>query len=403
MNSIHGAIMKKQNLLVSFLVSLLVQGILSVNVLADSLDSIVPDPFQRFDADSKLTIDYRDLDSLLDVVVLNTGRSDRKKADPIRAQTGTRMKNKVNRATVNEGNRFYYEVFESSPENQQTLHKIRARLENIPSVVPLEKFNRDEQLAYWLNLYNVTVLDEIARVYPVSDPESLLLGPDSILSKKTLVISGIPLSLDDIQFNILRQNYDNDPLVIYGLYQGVIGGPNIRKSAYTGKHVYNDLIENALEFVNSNRGTESKNSRLFRVSAYYKRNAEYFPDFDKDLTAHLLTYLEGDERAELQKANHIDPDIVDWTITDLYGTTRNLGGSLATNAAALDGAVVGNNSANVGSSYSAASRYTPEMIQHLNELNQKRAAQRSGTVTVEEMGQAPEDEDSSGQDDRGVD
>jgi hypothetical protein len=312
------------------------------------------------------------------------------------------MKNKVNRATVNEGNRFYFEVFENNPENQQTLHKIRTRLENIPSVVALEKFNRDEQLAYWLNLYNVTVLDEIARVYPVPDPEKLLLGPDSIMSKKTLVIAGIPLSLNDIQFNILRQNYNNDPLVIYGLYQGVIGGPNIRKNAYTGKHVYNDLIENALEFVNSNRGTESDKHRVFRVSEYYQRSAEYFPDFDKDLTAHLLTYLEGDERDKLQKATHIKPDIEDWTITDLYGTTRNLGGSLATNSAALDGAVVGYNSANAASRYTN-SRYTPEMIQHLNELAQKHAAQRSGTVTVEEMGQSPDEASPTDQDDRGLD
>jgi hypothetical protein len=390
--------MKKQVLLFSVLIG----GLMAFSAFASSLDSIVPDPFQRFDADSKLVIDYRDLDSLLDAVVLNTGRSDRKKADPIRAQTGTRMKNKVNRATVNEGNRFYFEVFENNPENQQTLHKIRTRLENIPSVVALEKFNRNEQLAYWLNLYNVTVLDEIARVYPVPDPEKLLLGPDSIMSKKTLVIAGIPLSLNDIQFNILRQNYNNDPLVIYGLYQGVIGGPNIRKNAYTGKHVYNDLIENALDFVNSNRGTESDNSRVFRVSEYYQRSAEYFPDFDKDLTAHLLTYLEGDERDELQKATHIKPDIEDWTITDLYGTTRNLGGSLATNAAALDGAVVGNNSANTASRYTNA-RYTPEMIQHLNELAQKHAAQRSGTVTVEEMGQAPDEASPTDQDDRGLD
>lgn len=390
--------MKKRILLVSILIC----GLTAFNAFANSLDSIVPDPFQRFDADSKLTIDYRDLDSLLDTVVLNTGRSDRKKADPVRAQTGTRMKNKVNRATVNEGNRFYYEVFENNPQNQQTLHKIRTRLENIPSVVALEKFNRDEQLAYWLNLYNVTVLDEIVRVYPVPEPEKLLLGPDSILSKKTLVIAGIPLSLDDIQFNILRQNYDNDPLVIYGLYQGVIGGPNIRKNAYTGKHVYKDLIENALEFVNSNRGTESKNSRVFRVSEYYQRSAEYFPDFDEDLTTHLLTYLEGDERADLQKATRIEPDIEDWTITDLYGTTRNLGGSLATNAAALDGAVVGNNSANVASG-NTSGRYTPEMIQHLNELAEKRAAQRSGNVTVEEMGQAPDETNSTDQDDKGLD
>jgi len=295
-------------------------------------------------------------------------------------------------------------VFEGNQQNQQTLHRIRARLENIPSVVPLQKFNRDEQLAYWLNLYNVTILDEIVKAYPVSDSENLLVGPDSILAKKTLVVSGVPLSLNDIQFNILRQNYDNDPLVIYGLYQGVIGGPNIRKSAYTGKHVYNDLIENALEFVNSNRGTESKNSRVFRVSSYYQRSAEYFPDFDKDLTEHLLTYLEGDERADLQQAKSIKPDIDDWTITDLYGTTRNLGGSMANNAAALDGAMgSGGPATNLATRSVASGRYTPEMIQHLNELNEKRAAERSGKVTVEEMGQSPEETVSDDQKDTGLD
>ncbi len=391
--------MKKHNLLVLFLVC----GIFSLNALANSLDTTVPDPFQRFDADSKLTIDYRDLDSLLDTVVLNTGRSDRKKADPIHSQTGTRMKIKVNRATINEGNRFYYEVFENNPDNQQTLHRIRTRLENIPSVVPLQKFSRDEQLAYWLNLYNVTILDEIVRVYPKPELEDLLMGQDSILAKKTLVIAGVPLSLDDIQFNILWQNYDNNPLVIYGLYQGVIGGPNIRKNAYTGKHVYNDLIENALEFVNSNRGTESKNKRVFRVSGFYQRNAKYFPDFDTDLTAHLLTYLEGDEHDDLQKATRIDADIEDWTITDLYGTTRNLGGSLANNSAALDGAVAGNSSASLTSKSMSTSRYTPEMIQHLNELNQKRAENKTGTVTIEELGQAPEEPATVDQDDKGLD
>lgn len=74
-NLSQGQSCKKQKLLVSFLVF----GLVSVNALANSLDTIVPDPLQRFDADSKLTVDYRDLDSLLDAVALNTGRSDRKR------------------------------------------------------------------------------------------------------------------------------------------------------------------------------------------------------------------------------------------------------------------------------------------------------------------------------------
>ena len=389
--------MKKYSLLILFC------GIFSLNAFASNLDTTVPDPFQRFDASSRLTIDYRDLDSLLDAVVLNTGRSDRKKADAFQAQTGTRMKVKVNRATVNEGNRFYYEVFVNNPENQQTLRKIRTRLENIPSVVPLEKLSREEQLAYWLNLYNVTVLDEIVKVYPTPELEKLLVGKDSILAKKLLVIAGVPLSLNDIQFNILRQNYANNPLLIYGLYQGIIGGPNIRKNAYTGYYVYGDLTENAMEFINSNRGTESKSSRVFRVSNFYERSAKYFPDFDTDLTGHLLTYLEGDERDGLQKATRINPDIEDWTVTDLYGSARDLGGSLANNSAALDGAIAGASPGKLTSKSVATSRYSPEMIQRLNELNQKKAREKTGTVTIEEIGQAPGEKETTGQDDKGRD
>ena len=48
-----------------------------------------------------------------------------------------------------------------------------------------------------------------------------------------------------------------------------------------------------------------------------------------------------------------------------------------------------------------ASRYSPEMIQKLTELNQKRAEQREGTVTIEEMGQAADETDAIDQDDRG--
>jgi len=378
--------MKMYSVLVTFLIS----GTLSINAVAAATETTVPDPFQRFDANSKLTIDYRDLDSLLDTVVLYTGRSDRKKADAIRAQTGTRMKLKVNRSTVNEGNRFYFEVFDDNADNLQTLRKIRTRLESIPSAVPLEKFSRDEQLAYWLNLYNITIIEQIAMIYPKPELEDLLVGKDSVLAKKLLTVAGVPLSLDDIQFTVLKQNYENDPLVIYGLFQGVIGGPSIRKSAYTGKYVYADLIDNAMEFINSNRGTESKNRKVFRVSSLYERNAAFFPDFEADLGEHLLSYLEGEQRSELQAAKTIRPDISDWTITDLYGSSRDLGASLASNTAALDGAVSGGNSSRLTTNAAATTRYNPAVLKRLNELNRKRAEERTGTVTIEEMGENPE-------------
>jgi len=234
------------------------------------------------------------------------------------------------------------------------------------------------------------------------------------LSIKLLTVAGVPLSLDDIQFTILRQNYNNDPLIMYGLYQGIIGGPNIRKKAYTGENVYKSLKSNAIEFTNSNRGTYSKSEKSFRVSSLYERNEVYFVDFDSDLTEHLLVYLEGYEQTMLKSATSLKADINDWTITDLGGSYRDVGGSFATNNAALLNSVKSTvtntnegtpgglgavmNTTGYGSSTMAAkgksmSRIPPELLVQLHELNLKRenANYDKANVTIEELGEFPPD------------
>jgi hypothetical protein len=268
-------------------------------------------------------------------VVVDVAISSRAIAPPAKEITGTRMKVKVNKLTANEGNRFFYETFQDNDAGKQYLLEFQKNLEMLPSRTPLSKFSRDQQLAYWLNLYNITVVNQIVAVYPKRSLKNMIQGRDSIFSEKLLTVAGIPLSLDDIQFTILKQNYDNDPLIIYGLYQGIIGGPDIRQLAYNGDDVYRALEDNAFEFINSNRGTFIRDEETFRVSSLYDRNNEYFPEFRSDLSQHLLTFLEGDERAALQVASKLKTDINDWTVTDLGGTRQEIGGSLAHNNAAL--------------------------------------------------------------------
>jgi len=385
---------------------LIVFGLLSVVELANAAGSAVPEPFQGFDEDSKHTIRYDDLSGVLNAVVINVGKSTRERAAPSQAAIGTRMKASVKRSTVNEGNRFYYETFDKNEESQQLLRAIQTSLEQLPLEVPLKFFSRDEQLAYWLNLYNVTLLNEIIKVYPKRNLKKVLVGKKSILSKKILNVAGVPLSLDDIQYTILKNNYDNDPLIIYGLYQGIIGGPNIRKKAYTGSDVRRALKNNANEFINSNRGTYSKDEKVFQVSSLYDRNRVFFPDFKSDLKEHLLTYLDQPERSELQSASTLKPNIDDWTVTDLGGTTRDLGASFAdSNAALLDsvrstvaqdgggtlGASVGAGSSSMAAKAKPLQRIDPELLTILHELNLKRETTNvaNATVTLEELGEFP--------------
>jgi len=371
-------------------------------------ESQVPEPFRGFDPASIYRIKFDDLDYMLKTAVVDVGRSDRDKGDEAQAPTGTRMKANVKASTIHEGNRFYFELFRDDDDARKAMLAIQENIQNIPAEAPLKYFNRDEQLAYWLNLYNLTLINQIIAVYPERKLKSLLTGRKSVLSEKLLNVAGIPLSLDDIQYTILRQNYDNDPLIMYGLYQGIIGGPNVRKGAYTGTNVRRLLKDNAVEFINSNRGTAPRDETIFRASSLYDRNRVYFPDFQADLRSHLMTYLQSPERGELQAARTIKPDINDWTITDLYGSYPQIGGSFATNAAALldstktltnadgggfTGAPGGANDLRILNKASVTSYVSPELIVYLNELKVKGEITNTqkSTVTVEELGEVPVD------------
>ncbi len=303
--------------------------------------SEIPDPFWDFNPDSNFTINYADVDAILGAMVIDTGRSTREKLPPTRASTGTRLQTKVKRTTATEGNRFHFEQFQDNQEYREMLTQLRENLEKIPDEIPLEHLNREEQLAYWLNLYNIAMLDKLVEIYPERNLKQELVGRSSVLDEKFLNVAGVSLSLNDIQHTILRWNYDDNPLVIYGLYQGIIGGPNIRRWAYTGETVQKDLVDNAREFVNSNRGTYSSGiGDEFHVSSFYARNLGYFDNQATALRAHLLNYLEGPQVAQLESASRIVADIDDWTVTDVFGESpERVGGSLTHNRAAMQGAV----------------------------------------------------------------
>lgn len=380
---------------------------LSLPLSASGSESTVPEPFRGFDNNSEFAINYDDLTAVLKAVVVDTGRSTRQVAEEAPDITGTRMKTKIKR-TANEGNRFYFETFKDDAEARQFLLDIQASLEQLPTDAPLKHFSRDEQLAYWLNLYNVTVLNQINAIYPKRNLKKYFKGKSSFFEKKLLTVAGLPLSLNDIQFTILKENYDNNPLVLYGLYQGIIGAPNIRKTAYTGNNVWRALEENAAEFINSNRGTFTRDEKTFRVSRFYDRSSAYFPQFEADLSTHLSQYLQGKEQPALQAANKIKPDIDDWDVTDLGGSRQRIGGSLAdSRAALLDsvrstapsfnegagggvlGAAVGHGSSSTASKGKQMSlaRIDPGLLSVLKDIDDRRMQEniRSGSVTIEDV------------------
>ena len=292
--------------------------------------------FSGYSPKSKLTINFEPVNILLESNVLDMGPSRRINAKLDKPPIGTRLRNVFPSATHNESNRFTYELIKS-PKQKSLVNDVKKYLESLPEKNNLNLYSKQEQLAYWLNLYNITLINEIVKRYPIVSLEKILTGPDSLLDKKLVNIGSLQLSLSDIQYGILDKNYSKEPLIIYGLYQGYIGSPNINKKAFSGENVYKLLKNNATDFVNSNRGTKIDSLNSLEVSSYYARNADYFPNFSNDLKLHLLQFADKTTQEIINKSDKIEPIVSNWAIADLFGSKRVFGGGMSTNSAASIG------------------------------------------------------------------
>lgn len=306
----------------------------------NAADKDIPEPFRGDDPTSKLSIGYDDLNAFLKPHTFDSGPSTRKKAPESDSNLGTKFKVRVKRKTALEGNRFYFKNLEK-PAVVAILKDLVDSLEAFPDQVPLELLNRDEQLAYWLNLYNFALLEQLSTVYPKTSLKNILDygDDDSILAEKVVTVAGIPLSLNDIQYNILYKKYPGKANIMYGLFQGNIGGPNIREKAYEGDKVWRALEENAQRFVNSNRGTEVGSRGKVLVSELYEHNMMLFGKDKEKLRLHLEDLAVGEVEAALASMKSakkkIDFDITDWSFADMFGHQRRFGAGYNTNAAAL--------------------------------------------------------------------
>lgn len=286
--------------------------------VATANDTAVPDGFEQFSAfndESGMRIDYGTLSEILGGIVLNVPPMDRIPERGRAITTGTRLSSENISRYRYEGNRV---IFHLLPEEYQiAITQYREELEAIPSQIEFGNLSSDEQLAYWLNLHNIAVIEQIMQVYPVSDVERIRVGEnrERLHDAKILTVAGVPLSLNDIRLRIVYEQWDQ-PEVMYGFFSGAIGGPEIRNTAYSGETVWRQLNSNAREFINSLRGVDT-HPRELRVSTLYEEGADFFPNFDADLRAHLLEYARGATISEIDERRRVRPIVEEWGIADM--------------------------------------------------------------------------------------
>lgn len=169
--------------------------------------------------------------------------------------------------------------------------------------------NRDEQLAYWLNIRNLMIISAIASDDPgrsLEDERGTFAEPGEMWTQKLVTIDGVTLSIDDIERDIILRNFSDNPYVLYGLYQGVQGGPPLMAMGFRGGMIREDLRGMAEKYLNGRRVV-----RVRRDEANVPLPLIWYKDIlfggdDARIIAHLKDVAGEDLLEDLADAQEVD-------------------------------------------------------------------------------------------------
>ncbi len=246
-------------------------------------DSKLAQYWSRSNADSEITIDHSSWDRLL--------------AAYIEEEQGLN----------------YFRYSTVTPADREALESYVDRLQ---SVIVTES-GRQQQYAYWINLYNALTIKVILDHYPVKSIREISY---SLLSRgpwkeKLVTVEGMKLSLDDIEHEILRPVF-RDNRIHYAVNCASIGCPNLQATAFTADNIEDLLDDAARQYINHPRGVAIHGDDLV-VSSIFKWYTEDFGGSDREIIEYFIQYAEPDLARELEAFTKISDYEYDWGLNEI--------------------------------------------------------------------------------------
>ncbi len=264
-------------------------------------------------------IDYSIWTEAMNNLVISMGPSLRETAGRPAESFGTRRVYGHTSRLRLEGSRVMFSFLDA--DVIATFGEYRRDLEATADKIDIQALSRNEQLAFWINLHNVAMVEQIANAWPVRQPRTIEIDGAPLEDARFITVEGVALSLKDIRTKIVYPNW-KDPLVIYGFWRGDIGGPSIQREAFNGENVARLLDRSARDFVNSLRGTQQLGSTL-QVSTIFDEVAPwYFRDFGPDLRAHIGKYATPEVSKILAETDKTQAVVAEYDIADMAGGAR---------------------------------------------------------------------------------
>lgn len=208
-------------------------------------------------------------------------------------------------------NRFDYGALQASQRDRVAL----ASYIDSFAEIDFDALSREEAFVAWVNLYNALTVQHIIGRYPLDSIRDgyLFGGP---WKDVTTIADGREVSLDDIEHNILRADWD-EPRVHYAVNCASIGCPNLKPTAWNAARLEEDLTEAARAYINHPRGVTVRERGGLTVSRIYKWFEEDFGGNEVGVIDHLLQYADADLAEAIAANRDIRGHAYDWSLNDV--------------------------------------------------------------------------------------
>ncbi|HYM62228.1 MAG TPA: DUF547 domain-containing protein [Thermoanaerobaculia bacterium] len=184
--------------------------------------------------------------------------------------------------------------------------------------------DRKQQLAYWINVYNVNIVATVLENYPVKsirDISTDLIVRLNVFKKPRVPFGSVTLSLDDVENDKIRAGF-HDPRIHFAINCAAKSCPPMRAEAFSGATIDQQLDDQARRFLGGPLGVRigRKGDALI---VHASKILDWFgDDFEKWSTGRIpfiRRYVPADKQRLIDAANgriELEFDDYDWSLND---------------------------------------------------------------------------------------
>jgi len=202
------------------------------------------------------------------------------------------------KANVTNG-RVHYGKIKANPA------KLNALVETIAST-KVDASNKSEYQAFYINAYNLSVINGIVNKYPVAQPTAI----PGFFDAKKVNIAGTKMTLNDIENKMLRKVFPKEARFHFVLVCAGLGCPPIINAAYKPATLEAQLSKQTTLAMD--------NPKFIRVNGSKVKISQIFEWYKKDFTqfGSIVEYINKYKTEKLPAKAKTSFYTYDWTLND---------------------------------------------------------------------------------------